>query len=113
VARLKWIFNYFFSFQACHGLHAYPRKPWHTNISYEKITNKKIRQKKKNDTFEEKNVMKKEKSFIEFLSKDEYEQKAQKMIDDIQKEAKELNRPIYYAQAFPHIHSPNLFIIDL
>jgi hypothetical protein len=40
--------------------------------------------------------MEKEKSFIEFLSKDEYEQKAQKMIDDIQKEAKELNRPIYF-----------------
>jgi hypothetical protein len=57
--------------------------------------------------------MKKEKSFIEFLSEDEYEQKAQKMIDDIQKEAKELNRPIYYAQPIPHIHSPTLLILDL
>ena len=43
-----------------------------------------------------KKIMEKEKSFIEFLSKDEYEQKAQKMIEEIQKEAKELNRPVYF-----------------
>lgn len=43
-----------------------------------------------------KKIMEKEKSFIEFLSKDEYEQKAQKMIEEIQNEAKELNRPVYF-----------------
>ena len=40
--------------------------------------------------------MKKETSFIEFLSKEEYEQKGQKMIENIKEEAKELNRPIYF-----------------
>ena len=40
--------------------------------------------------------MKKETSFIEFLSKDEYEQKGQKMIENIKEEAKELNRPLYF-----------------
>lgn len=43
-----------------------------------------------------KKLMEKEKSFIEFLSKAEYDQMAQKMIENIQKEAKELNRPIYF-----------------
>ena len=35
-------------------------------------------------------------SFIEFLSQEEYREKAQSMIDNIAEEASVLNRPIYY-----------------